>query len=210
VPYLEAPGARVERGRIVMGETDICGADEVGLIGPHNLENVCAAITATWELVGHNPEPVRQAVRAFTGLEHRLEVVREVDGVRYVDDSFATTPETAMAALASFAAPKVMILGGSEKYSHYEELGRAVAAANVRHAVLIGDMAPKLQAALGAAGFTDITLGTERMADMVEAARRAARKGDVVLLSPACASFGLFKNYKDRGDQFKAAVRALA
>jgi UDP-N-acetylmuramoylalanine--D-glutamate ligase len=209
LPYLEAPGARVEKGRIVVGEVDICGVNEVGLIGPHNLENICAAITATWELVEHDPAPVRRAVMAFTGLEHRLELVRQLGGVRYYNDSFATTPETAMAALASFDAPKVIILGGSEKNSQYEELAKAVKADDVRAAVLVGDTAPKLKVALDKVGFTNYILGPQTMTEMVSSARTVAQSGDVVLLSPACASFGLFRNYKDRGDQFKAAVQAL-
>ncbi|MDB5178438.1 MAG: UDP-N-acetylmuramoyl-L-alanine--D-glutamate ligase [Patescibacteria group bacterium] len=208
VPYLRAPGAEVRDGQIVIDDEVICGSDEVGLVGPHNLENICAAVTATWELAGCDPEPVRRAVKAFKGLEHRLEPAGEVDGVRYYDDSFSTTPETAVAAIASFAGPKVLILGGSDKQSEYGELARAVARGNVRRVILIGDMAPRLRHDLEAAGFTDITMGPRTMPEIAKIAREAAQKGDVVLLSPACASFGLFTNYKERGDQFKAAVAA--
>jgi UDP-N-acetylmuramoylalanine--D-glutamate ligase len=209
VPYLAAPGARVENGRIRIENVDVMGTDEVGLIGPHNLENICAAITATWELVKRNPRPVARAVQAFTGLEHRLELVREVGQVRYYDDSFSTTPETAIAALKSFAEPKVIILGGSNKNSKYEELAKAVAHSNVSYAVLIGEMAPQIKAALDAAGFGKAVMGPQTMGAVVDSAKALTSPGDVVLLSPACASFDLFKNYKDRGNQFQAAVKAL-
>jgi UDP-N-acetylmuramoylalanine--D-glutamate ligase len=209
VPYMAAPGARIESGRIVIEKVDICGVEEVGLIGPHNLENICAAITATWELVGRDPEVMRRAVKAFKGLEHRLEFVRTVAGVRYYDDSFSTTPETAVAAIKSFAEPKVIILGGSEKFSKFDELAEAVAGGNIRHAILVGDTAPKIKAALEKVGFNKAIMGPRTMPEMVASAQAVAQKGDIVLLSPACASFGLFKNYKDRGSQFHAAVRTL-
>ena len=209
IPYLEAPGAFIQDGEIRMDDQLICRTDEVGLIGPHNLENITAAITATWDLVKKNSEPVRRAVTAFTGLEHRLELVREVGGVRYFDDSFATTPETAMAAIASFEEPKVLILGGSDKQSNYTELGKAIAAGNVRHVVLIGEMAGKIRKALESAGYTKAVTGSSSMSDVVQSARSLTERGDVVLLSPACASFGMFKNYKDRGNQFQAAVKDL-
>jgi UDP-N-acetylmuramoylalanine--D-glutamate ligase len=209
LPYLEEPGAYVRDGRIMMDSVDICGTGEVGLLGPHNLENICAAITATWEVIEHNPEPVRRAVKSFTGLEHRLELVRELDGVHYYDDSFSTTPETAIAAVRSFEQEKVLILGGSDKKSDYAELGKALKASNVRKAVLIGQMAVKIRAALEAAKFYDVKMAHGNMAEIVELARGYAKPGDVVLLSPACASFDMFKDYRDRGNQFQEAVKAL-
>jgi UDP-N-acetylmuramoylalanine--D-glutamate ligase len=207
--YGEAPAARVKDGIIVVEDTPICAVSAVGLVGPHNLENICAAITATWELVVKQAAPVRDAVIAFTGLEHRLELVAEDAGVKYYDDSFATTPETAIAAIRSFEAPKVMILGGSDKGASYDELAEVVAREGVIHAFLIGDTAPQLEAALTSAGFDHFTTGYTNMAKLVSDCAAVTEPGDVVLLSPGCASFGLFTDYKDRGNQFKAAVRRL-
>jgi UDP-N-acetylmuramoylalanine--D-glutamate ligase len=210
IPYLQVPGARVAGDQIELGGQIICGIDEVGLVGPHNLENICAAITAAHEVIGDNLAAVRRAVTSFKGLEHRLEFVREVDGARYFDDSFSTTPETAMAAIASFAEPKVLILGGSDKKSVYTQLGKAVAASNVRTVVLVGAMAQRIRAALSDAGYTNVVDGGTDMTQIMATARAAARPGDVVLLSPACASFGMFKNYKDRGEQFKYSITGEA
>lgn len=208
IPYLQDPGAFVNGSAIEIGGTVVCQTNEVGLLGPHNLENVCAAITATREILGDNFEPARRAIREFKGLEHRLEYVGERDGVRFYDDSFSTTPETAMAALASFEEPKILILGGSDKKSEYGALGRAVAEANVREVVLVGLMGPKIKSALNDAGFTAVRDGGGTMIEVVAAARAAARHGDVVVLSPAAASFDMFRNYKDRGEQFSSAVRS--
>lgn len=210
LPYMQDPGAYVRDDMITIGGEAICRRDEVGLIGPHNLQNICAAITATWDLVKHNSAPIQRAVTSFSGLEHRIEFVREAGRVKYYDDSFATTPETVIAAIASFEQPKVLVLGGSEKNSNYDELARVVAAGGVRNAILIGDTGSRILTALNKAGFRKAVMGPSRMVDIVASARGLAEPGDVVLLSPGCASFGLFRNYKDRGDQFKAAVTALA
>ncbi len=209
VPYMEAPGAEVVDGQIMIAGRLICAVDEVGLPGPHNLENVCAAVTAAHEIIGENVGAMKRAVQKFKGLEHRLELAGTIDGVDYYDDSFSTTPETAIAAIRSFAQPKVLILGGSDKHSDYRQLGKVVAAANVREAILIGRMAENLAAALAEAGFTKVRPGGGTMAEIVQSARESARPGDVVILSPACASFDMFKNYSDRGAQFKAEVSKL-
>lgn len=209
VPYLKDPGAVVRDGKIVIGGTEICGVGEVGLLGPHNLENVCAAVTATWEIVGRHPEPVQRAVKAFSGLPHRLEAVREHAGVRYVDDSFSSNPVATLAAIASFAEPKILVLGGLDRGVPFDELARAVAAANVRHAILIGESAGRLGTALTRARFARYERGLKDMPAVVRAAAGMAEQGDVVVLSPGCPSFDMFRNFEDRGDQFAAAARAL-
>jgi UDP-N-acetylmuramoylalanine--D-glutamate ligase len=209
VPYLEPPGAVVQDGAIVMDGVEICATGEVGLAGPHNLENVCAAVTATWEIVEHKVEPIRRAVKAFTGLEHRLETVREVGGVKYVDDSYSSNPVATLAALKSYDAPKVLILGGQDRGVPLDELARAVAGSDVRHAVLVGEAAGRLALALQRARFARYQRDLKTMPQIVKAAQGMAERGDVVLLSPGCPSFDMFKNFQDRGEQFAAAVRAL-
>ena len=210
VGYGAAPGAYVLGGDIMMAGKVVIKTNEVGLLGAHNLQNICAAITAAWEVTGGNKAAIRQAVAEFTGLEHRLELAGVIDGVKYYDDSFATTPETAIAAIRSFAAPKVIILGGSSKGANYSALASVVENEGVIHAFLIGDTAPAIETALRQAGFTHITSGFRSMEKLVRDCYAVTEPGDVVLLSPGCASFGLFSNYKARGNQFKAAVGQLS
>jgi UDP-N-acetylmuramoylalanine--D-glutamate ligase len=145
-----------------------------------------------------------QALTTFTGVEHRLREIAVVDGVRYVDDSKATNVASALTALAALDAPLHLILGGDD--AKREDFGplRAPVAARAASVHLIGQAAGRLQAALGT--------GTDRgdLPAAVAAARAAARPGDVVLLSPACASFGQYANYEERGRHFQALVRRFA
>jgi UDP-N-acetylmuramoylalanine--D-glutamate ligase len=208
LPYMERPGALVRNEQVVIDDQTVCSVRELKLLGRHNWQNACAATTAFWK-VSQNTEAIRSVLTTFSGLEHRLEFVREVDSIKYYDDSFGTTPETAIVAIQAFEQPEVIILGGSDKGASYDELARAVAGSNVRSAVLIGDQAERIRSSLEAAGFHDSVPGGNTMTEIVAACRRQAQPGDIVLLSTACASFGLFKNYKDRGEQFKAAVASL-
>jgi UDP-N-acetylmuramoylalanine--D-glutamate ligase len=209
IPYLEPPGAVVKNGQVMIDGVVICGVDEVGLIGPHNLENVCAAVTTTWELVNRNPEPVRRAVKAFTGLPHRLDPVRELGRVKYMNDSFSANPIAAMAAIKSFAEPKILILGGMDRGLDFGPLVQAVADGGVKQVVLVGQTTQRMAAAFNAIGFDKYTLGGTRMPEIVAQAQRLAKPGDVVVLSPAAPSFDMFTNFQDRGLQFEAAVKAL-
>ncbi len=205
----DSTGAYVKDDIIHMNDTAICHVGDVALLGRHNLENVCAAIAATWELIGQNTELIKKTLEHFTGLEHRLEKVREVNGVTYYDDSFGTTPETAIVAIQAFDQPKVLILGGSDKGATYEELAQVITSHNVRHVLVIGETSQAIKSALDAAGFSDYSDGGTSMAEIIEKAATLSQKGDVVLLSTACASFDMFKNYKDRGEQFKSVVKGL-
>lgn len=189
----------------------IARTDEVKLLGRHNLENVCAAVAATIGIVEGNTEAIKTAVANFTGLEHRLEFVRELNGVKYYDDSFSTTPETAIAALKSFVQPKIVILGGADKGIPFGELASEVVKNNVKHVLTIGQTGPIIANLLQKLSYTNITTeGLDSMPAIVDKAKELADEGDVVLLSTGTASFGMFHDYKDRGNQFKEAVKALA
>jgi UDP-N-acetylmuramoylalanine--D-glutamate ligase len=192
------------------GDFRICDLDAIQLPGKHNLENATAAISAAMRFTD-DFVAIEEGLRNFSGLPHRLKFVREVNGVRYYDDSIATTPGSAIAALAAFEQPKVIILGGSYKGATYDELAAKVAESSIRKILLIGSEAPKIETAIKAQGITDYeNLGSSiTMADIVGAAKNAAEPGDVVILSPACASFDMFKSYSDRGDQFIQAVQRL-
>lgn len=211
IPYYKKPGAYVRPdGMIVVGEneTEVINKNEVKLLGEHNLQNICAALTAIYEAVG-SIDKAQTVLSSFSGLEHRLELVRSLDGVKYYDDSFGTTPETAIVAINAFSEPKILILGGSDKGIPFDDLADVVAKNNVRHVITIGEVGPNIEKLLKSRNFTNITTGLTTMPEIVASARKAAQPGDVVLLSTGSASFGLFHDYKDRGNQFKAAVQAL-
>lgn len=209
IPYFASPGAYVEGGFIKINNQIICQANEMKLLGEHNLQNVCAAVTAVWQAT-QDKEAIQTVIKSFAGLPHRLELVREVGGVSYYDDSFGTTPETAIVAIQSFKEPKIVILGGSDKGASYDELAHVVKNSSVKLAIVIGETGPKIKAALGAADYLTVLDGPTNMQEIVTKAQEYADSGDVVLLSTGSASFGLFKDYKDRGEQFKQAVQSLA
>ena len=190
-------------------DDEIIKTSEIALPGKHNLENVCASVMAA-RLMGVNTRHIIKVLKTFTGLPHRLELVSEINGVTYYDDSYSTTPETAIAAIESFDQPKILILGGSSKGSDFSELGKVIRESDSIKAIIgIGDEWLSIKEQLENLTRVLIIEGAENMHTIVAAAVKIAQKGDVVLLSPACASFGMFKNYQDRGEQFKKEVLAL-
>ena len=197
-------------GYFLENEQIICSTDALQLIGGHNIDNACAALTVVrTDNVGI--DAIEKGLRSFQGLPHRLKFVREYAGVRYYDDSIATTPGSAIAAIASFDQPKVLILGGSSKSVDFTELAQRIVKASVKAVILIGDEASHIEQTLSSVGYTAVhNLGTAvTMSQIVLQARAISQPGDVVILSPSCASFGMFKNYSDRGDQFIDAIGSL-
>lgn len=209
IPYMKHPGADVIEGVVTITGQQICDVGEIRLPGKHNWQNVCAAVTAVWQ-VTQDARAIKSVITTFSGIEHRLELVGEIEGTKYYDDSFGTTPETAMVAVEAFADPKIVILGGSDKGVQYKELAETVVKNNVKTVICIGQMGPVIASELKSQGYDKIIEGGTKIEEVVAQAREIAAPGDVVLLSPACASFDMFKNYKDRGEKFTAAVKALA
>ena len=191
-------------------EEEIIGVDQILLPGKHNLENVCAAVMVA-RLAGVSNKNITEVLKTFKGLEHRLELIGEINGVKYYDDSFSTTPETAIAAIKAFGNPEILILGGSSKGSDFKELGQVVfEAKNIKVIIGIGVEWQRIKAQFPISNFQfPIIEGLKDMRSIVQKASEMAEPGDVVLLSPACASFDMFKNYKDRGEQFKKEVNNL-
>ncbi len=208
VPVGAPEGVEVREGGVWIAGRRLLDAADVPLIGAHNLVNVAAATAATYDLVGGDAAHIRAGVRSLEPLPHRLQIVA-ADGVTWVDDSISTTPETAAAALASFDAPKLLILGGSGKGVSFAPLAAASARSRLRRILLVGAEAGRIAAALDEAGVRDYEHAPGGMAEVVARAAALARPGDVVLLSPACASFDGFRDYADRGEQFAEAVRRL-
>jgi UDP-N-acetylmuramoylalanine--D-glutamate ligase len=185
---------------------NVCPLTDVRLRGAHNVENVLAATAcALW--AGLSPEAIRRGIARFRGVAHRIEPVRDLRGVQYFNDSKGTNVASTVKALESFTEPVVLIAGGVGKGQDFAPLA-AAARGRVRHAVVIGQDGPRIAAALDAAGIP-VTVGATLEA-AIHAARAIARAGDVVLLSPACASFDMFQNYEHRGDVFKGLVGGLA
>lgn len=183
---------------------------ELLLRGDHNHENVSAATIAAY-LAGVRVGTIIKVLQSFKGLEHRLELVGKINGVEYYNDSFSTTPETAIAAIKSFQNPEILILGGSSKNSDFSELGKVIGESeNIKAIIGVGVEWQRIKEQIkNVRPETLIIEGADSMEKIVLAASKLAVPGDVVLLSPACASFGMFKNYKDRGNQFKEEVNKL-
>lgn len=189
----------------------ICAVAELQLPGQHNIENAEAAISAC---LNFDPtlsgQVIAHGLANFSGLNHRLKYIATVNQVDYYDDSIATTPGSAIAAIASFSQPKVLLVGGSSKGADFSGLAKAVAEADIRQVLVYGAEMDKIATALEQAGVTNFSrYDTVTMQQLVQQAHRLARPGDAVVLSPACASFDMFKSYEDRGQQFIAAVESL-
>lgn len=179
----------------------------IKLPGAHNQENAAAAIAAVRGF-GVGDDAIRQGLSAFEGLPHRLEKVRELDGVTFYNDSFSSAPSATVAAVKSFTQPEIIIVGGTDKGADFSELHTALQeATNVKMVILIGEIRHKLADILHDINYEISDVRT--MAEVVSVARSYAASGDVVILSPACASFDMFKSFYDRGDQFREVVKSL-
>lgn len=201
-------------GMLCMAEngqvTPIVRKEEVGLRGEHNLENLLAAMSAVWDLV--SVADMVSVARTFKGVEHRIEPVRTLDGVQWFNDSIATSPTRVIAGLRAFDQKLIIIAGGSDKGISFAPLAPELIA-HVKVLILTGATADKIEAAVKAdPGYAESGLVILRAADMAEAvnlARREAKPGDIVSLSPACASFDCYPNFEVRGRHYKALVNAL-
>lgn len=181
-------------------------ASAVVLPGVHNQENASAAIAAVRQYVSDDTL-IAKGLSGFTGLPHRLKFVAEKNGVKYYDDSIATTPGSAIAALASFNEPKIIILGGKDKGADYDELIESCAR-SMATVIAVGAHGPTIANRCREAGVTCVEEPGD-MAKIVNRAAEIAAPGTVVLLSPAASSFDMFRSYSDRGDQFISAVESL-
>lgn len=201
--YAEANQFRTQAG--VIAELS-----DLQLPGPHNVENACAALTVALEM-GVDPNAMREGLRECKGLEHRLEVVRTVDGVEYVNDSFSSAPSATIAALRSYEVPKIMIIGGRNKGADFSSLARELAIAKaIKSVLLVGESRQQIAAVFAQHAVPAVELlDLANMADIVQAAKDHAADGDVVILSPGCSSFDMFKDFYDRGEQFKQEVAKL-
>lgn len=205
-------GAYVAEGIICVRlqgvEEKVCPAAEVYIPGPHNLENALAA-TCIARCAGVPVEVIAESLRKFQGVEHRIEFVRELDGVRYINDSKGTNADSTIKAVQTMDRPTAIILGGYDKHSDFTALCEEIRDSGyIRAAVVIGDTAQQFVDTLDKVGYQAVTRATT-LQDAVEKCRSLAQAGWNVLLSPACASFDMFSDYEARGRIFKEIVRNL-
>ena len=192
----------------------ICKIEEVKLVGMHNLANICAAATAVYDLV--KKEDIKEVVTAFSGVEHRMEFIKEEDGVKWYNDSIGTSPSRTIAGLKSFDQKIILIAGGYDKNIPYEPLAPYILD-KVKQLILIGKTAPKIRnAVIDYAKEKEIKLDDildifefNTLEECVNYANKIAKENDIVVMSPASASFDMYKNFEERGNHFKRLVSKL-
>ena len=202
-------GIYLEDGNIIYRNPDeclVCNVKELKLLGVHNYENVMAAV-AMAAAYGVPMDSIRKTIKEFAGVEHRIEFVAEKNGVAYYNDSKGTNPDAAIRGIQAMNRPTYLIGGGYDKQSEYKEWIESFDG-KVKKLLLIGQTREKIAKEAEECGFTDIML-LDTFEDAVLTAAKLAEPGEAVLLSPACASWGMFKNYEERGDKFKEIVNSL-
>ncbi len=205
-------GAFAQDGKMIVrfgGEDKyLCDTTEVRIPGPHNLENALAAVCIA-VFMGVPAPVIRHTLRTFAGVEHRIEFVRELDGVRYINDSKGTNVDSTLKAIETMTAPTVIILGGYDKHCDFTPLAQAMKKSpQMKAAVLLGATADQIEAALRKADFTAI-YRAQSLQQAVDMGRELSQAGGNVLLSPACASFDMFPNFVARGNYYKDLVNKL-
>ncbi|MDO4311467.1 MAG: UDP-N-acetylmuramoyl-L-alanine--D-glutamate ligase [Eubacteriales bacterium] len=202
-------GIYLENGNIIYKNPDecvVCNVQELQLLGTHNYENVMAAV-AMAASYGVPMDSIRRTIKEFAGVEHRIEFVTEKNGVTYYNDSKGTNPDAAIKGIQAMIRPTYLIGGGYDKQSSYKKWINSFDG-KVKKLLLIGQTKEKIREEAEACGFTDVIL-LDTFEDAVLTAAKLAQPGEAVLLSPACASWGMFKNYEERGDKFKEIVNSL-
>lgn len=208
-----SPGKKIaysllEGDELTAGGAVVARRSDIALYGEHNVGNVQAAILAAWQFT-QDKAAITAAIRQFKGLEHRIEPVRAVDGLLFINDSFSTAPAATLAAVKSFAAPKLLIMGGYDRGADYGELAEAIVGQpRLKKVFLIGQTKTKMAAAFTKAGYGEAVICGD-LATAVRQAKAGAAPGDVVVFSPGAASFDMFKDFSDRGEKYKTLVNNL-
>ncbi len=211
IPYYEIPGAIIKGDSVIMHNQELCKTSELKLLGKHNWQNVCAAITAVWQIT-QDVEAIKQTLVNFSGLPFRIEFRREVNGVRYYNDSFASQPSATIAAVSAIPGKKVIIIGGHERGLDLSEFCKSLQSqkSEIRKLVVIGASGDRVVQNLKRFNVSNfVRSSASNMEEIVQAATSEAQTGDAVILSPGFASYDMFKNFEDRGNQFNQIVDAL-
>lgn len=209
-------GTSLNKGIIILREKNrdhrLLSLRDIKIPGIHNLENVLAAVTTVW-VFGIKRTTIQNVIKGFQGLPGRLKLIRELRGIKFINDTTSTTPLSTVAALEAFSEPMILIAGGADKNLSFSQLAKNIARKVKTVILLDGDATPrlyaKIQETLREKGQKLPIIRTASLAEAVQKAYSWAIPGDLVILSPACASFGMFVNEFERGDQFKAEVKKL-
>lgn len=204
-------GVFVEKENIVLREesgklVEICGVKDLQIPGTHNLENALAAVAISY-FAGIDVATIRETLQEFLGVEHRMEFSGEVDGIRFINDSKGTNPDASIKAIEAVDGPIILIAGGYDKGSSYEEFIGAFGG-KVKALILLGKTGPKIKETAEKMGYTNIIMAKD-MEECVREAYRLGSPGDTVLLSPACASWDMYSCFEQRGEHFKLCVSRL-
>lgn len=211
IPYMEIPGAEVKKSIITIDGHELLPVSELKLLGEHNWQNVCAAVTAVWQ-VSQDSKAIQSVLKSFTGLPFRIEYRTEKQGVKYFNDSFASQPDATIAAINAIEGSKIMIVGGFDRGLELTNLIKKITTdKSIKQVIAVGESGKRLVSELENAGATNYFDASElkTMPEIVALASKDAKKGDSVVLSPGFASFDMFKNFEDRGEQFNKAVSKL-
>ncbi len=210
LPYPSDQAAHIRGSWFWYGDQELCPVDTLQVLGVHNQYNACAAITAAWPWV-QDGQVIAEGLRSFSGLPHRVELVREHQGILWYDDSFASAPPATIVAIEAVNRPVVLIAGGYDRGLDYATFAAQLAASSLlEYVILIGETGPRIAKELQKQNFTSYeTMADGGMVEIVARAAARAQDGQAVLLSPGCASFDMFENFTDRGNQFQEAVRAV-
>ena len=211
IPYYASPGAFIKERALYIDGTCVCKTDEFALLGEHNWQNICAAVTCVWQ-IKQDLAPIKEVLTSFTGLPFRLQFIAEKNGVRYYNDSFSSQPAATMAAIRAIRGQKVLIVGGKDRGLDLTHLASTIAddAENFRKIIIIGESAARLADTLTQSGFSNFLItGDKDMDQVVKRASSYAEAGDTIILSPGFPSFDMFKNFEERGELFNSAVDGL-
>jgi len=211
IPYFERPGAVVENDEIQIDGNIVCKTSELKLLGKHNWENVCAALTAVWQ-VTQDVKIIREVITNFIGLPHRIEYLREVNGISYYNDSFASAPDATIAAIEAIPQSKVMIVGGFDRQLPLENFSKDVQSnsQSIRSVLLIGASAERVAESLKSSGFNKFVISpAHNMNEVVADAQKLAKPNDAIILSPGFPSFDMFKDFEERGILYTKVVNGL-
>lgn len=207
-PWPSEQGAHIQNNRITIGGQEVLSVNDLPLVGEHNVSNVLGAVTAT-TLLGCTTEHIRSALKSFKPLPYRLEPIATVNGVTFINDSLSTTPESTMAAIHAMPNTGTLLLGGEDRGYDFTALGHLIAEKKIPNVILFPHTGNAIEQAIRAAGHTPNILHTSSMKEAVAFAALHGAPGTTCVLSCASPSFSVFKDYKDRGDQFRAAINNL-